>query len=251
MTDKNLENVIDNALEALPNTQEEVVEEVVQQPEEPERQEKPQEQNFKQLRTRAERAEQERDEAIRIARQYESYAQNFNRPQQPQPEPEEELGDDEIVEVKHLKKYQKKLEARLDHYEQQLSTQSAQQRAVARNTDFHSVVTKTNIDKLVEQYPQIARTLETSPDLDSKLDSAYLLIQKLILGESEKSNKYDDARSTAQANNAKPKPATSIANQQNSALAKVNAYQTEADREKRRRQVEAEMDALSRGYSSN
>lgn len=252
MTDKNLENVLDTALESIQEPQEEVGEQLVEQKEQQESsEEKPQDRNFKQLRTRAEKAEQERDEAIRSNRQYEAYIKQFQQ-QQPQhtPEPEEVVSDDDIVDERRLKKTQKKLEEKIAQLEGALSTQSAQQRVAAKHNDFYKVVTKENIDKLCEQYPQIARTLETSPDFDSKLESAYLLIDKLILSNAEKNDKYDDVRAVALANNAKPKTATSIQSQQNSALAKAHQFQTEADRERRRKQVEAEMENFARGYGS-
>lgn len=254
MTDKKLEGVLDTALESIQEPQEEVAEQVAEQMEaEVNAEEKPQDKNFKQLRNRAEKAEQERDEVIRINRQYEAYMKQFQQPQQQQyaQEPEEQVADDDdIVDERRLKKTQKKLEEKIAQLEGALSTQTAQQRVASKHNDFHSVVTEKNINKLIEQYPQIARTLETSPDFDSKLESAYLLIRKLVLEDSDKADKYEDVRSTAQANNAKPKTATSIQSQQNSALAKAHQFQTEADREKRRRQVEAEMDSYSRGYIS-
>lgn len=251
MNDQELETTLDAALAAAaPEVEEPEVKE--------EQQETPQNQNFKQLRQRAEAAERDRDrfanerdyaskERDELARRYDNFMRQYDQPKNNNLTPEEELGDDEIVEVKVLKKYTKKLEDKLQQVEQKMYLQDARAQTQGKHKDFYEVVTDDNINKLIKDYPDIARTLETSPDMTSKLSSAYTLIKKLVLEETVKNDQYEDARNTVQNNAAKPKPASSIANQSNTALSKAHTFQTAADREQRRRQVEAELDNYAKG----
>src|SRR5215831_198773 len=177
--------------------------------------------NIRALREKAERLERERDEAIR-------YAQQFQQPQQQAPVEDDEvlLKPDELAEGKHLSKVQKqvkKLEQQLKQYEQRSTEMTAEARLKAQYPDFDKVVSKDNIEMLRMTYPEIAATLQSSPDLYNKAVSAYTMIKKL--GIEPQQDLYEKDREMAQRNANKPKPLASLSPQQGeSPMSRANAF---------------------------
>ena len=167
--------------------------------------ETPQQINFRNLRQQKEQAEKERDEALR-ALQAKSVApaseENFN------------LASDDLVEGKHLKAQQKKL--------QELEGQVMEAKLRAQYKDFDTVVSKENIDKLKEKYPQVAKTIGQSGDLYGKAVSAYTTIKEFGI---HVEDTHQEDRERAQANSAKPRPLASVSPQQgDSPLSHANAF---------------------------
>ena len=175
--------------------------------------------NMRALREKAERIERERDEAIRRLKEFEASRGSAAEEEDPR------VGADDIVEGKHLSKYDKKikkLEAELETQRQQAVMLAAEARLKAQYNDFDKVVSKDNIDKLRELYPEIASTLNTSTDLYATGVSAYTMIKKLGV---HVEDEYQNEKAVALKNAAKPKPLTSISPQQgDSPLSKANAF---------------------------
>lgn len=179
------------------------------------------EKNLRQLREKSERVERERDDAVRMLQEMQSKAKV-------QPIEDDEsfgINDNDLVEGKHLAKFNKKIQ----RLEQTIKEQQAQTREIALEAqikaqypDFDSVVSKDNIDVLRSQYPEIAQTLNTSPDLYSKAVSAYTLIKKLGIIPDDQTLLNHQA---VQRNVAKPRPLASIAPQEgDSPLSHANAF---------------------------
>lgn len=206
--------------------------------------ETPSARNFRQLREKAERAERERDEAVR-------YAQSLQAQQRAQPEDDDiGLADDDLVERKHVdrivKKELRKYQEQLQHYQQE---QQAQQ-VLNQYKDYHDVVTKENVDALIQQYPDIADSLKANPDMKSKAVAAYNIIKKLgINGMNEpQSAPYAQDIQRIKTNAAKPKPLASVNPQQgDSPLSRANAFANGLT-DDLKEQLRKEMTESRRGY---
>ncbi len=176
--------------------------------------------NFRAIKERAERAERERDELMRMMTQKE----------QPQVvEPEEDLNftvdADALVEGKHLSKVDKKirqLEQKLAQYEQKSTASNAETRLKAQYSDFDSVVTADNVAQLREEYPELAQSLISNPDLYTKGKAAYLMLKKFGIAQDPV---MVAEKALIQKNAAKPRPLTSVSPQQGATpLSQANAF---------------------------
>ena len=216
----------------------------VEQPvqEQPKQQETEQQMRFKILRERAEKAERERDEALRLAQETARLKQ--------QEEPDEEIdipiGNDDIVEGKHIKemyKKVKKLESELSRSRQQYSAVSAEQKLKSQFTDFDKVVTEENIKILAQMHPPAANTLRNTQDLYDAGYMAYTLIKQFHI---DTPHVTDIER--AQKNAAKPKPLNSISPQQgDTPLSRANAFANGLS-EDLKSQLLKEMNEARKGY---
>lgn len=186
-----------------------------------------QEKNFATLRSAKERAERERDEMMAfIKEQKQKEDLKKKRAQQESYERDEiGLGEDDLVEGKHIKKLYRKLkeqEEQISQYQQQSSQSTAEARLKVQYPDFDKVVSANNIEELKVSYPELAQTLQSSPDLYTQAASAYTLIKKLGI---YKEDIYKEDRARAQDNASKPKPMNSISPQQaDSPLSHANAF---------------------------
>jgi len=211
-------------IDNLPQIPEEVeTQETEQQVEQPQEQKVAPQESFKQLRELKDKAQRERDEALRLLRQYEE-----TQAKKPSPEYEnDDLGvePDQYAEGKHLSKVDKKvrkLEEQLKQYQQQASTMTLEAKIMAQYPDFDKVVTPDNIEQLRTDFPEIAQTLHSSNDLYSKSVSAYKLIKQFGISQD---NSYNQEKAIVQKNASKPRSLGSIAPQQSdSPLSKANAF---------------------------
>lgn len=180
--------------------------------------------SFQQLRQKAQKLENERNEALRIAQELHA---KLNPQQQPKVEDEVDyrINPDDLVEGKHLNKFEKKikkLEDQLKNYQQQTTESTIEVKLKNQFPDFDKIVSRENVELLKEAYPELAQTLNSSSDLYSKAVSAYTLIKKFGIHQ-EEPYKADIER--AKTNAAKPKPLASIAPQQgDSPLSRANAF---------------------------
>lgn len=176
--------------------------------------------NARRLREKAERAERERDELLRKLQEMQQLQQPSN-----QADDEINLAPDDLAEGKHLTKMGrkvKKLEEQLQQYQQQASMSAAEVKLRSQYPDFDSVVSHDNVSLLRELYPEIAATLNSSPDLYSKAVSAYTLIKKLGITPQDQ---FAHEKAIAQKNAAKPRPLSAVAPQQgDSPLSRANAF---------------------------
>lgn len=186
--------------------------------------ETPQQRNFKNLKSKLKETEdklaeieRQRDEAFRYAQM----AQGYTQPPMSQ-QREEEIADDELIEARHLKTYQRKMEERFKKYEADLQFQTTEAKIKARFPDFDDIVTTDSLKKLAKLEPEMARTLDSAQDLYSKAVSAYKLIKKL---DSKDEDSYELDQIRVQQNVKKPRTATSIAPTQNvTPLSRANAF---------------------------
>lgn len=190
---------------------------------------KSQENNFKALRERAEKAEREREELMK----YVLEAKRAEHPQQKQvqqePEIEEDfdfsVDDDALIEGKQAKR----LAAELKKMKQQMKAfQSQSQESVIETKiknaypDFDEVVSKANVQRLNDEYPEIAATLRDTKDLYSKATAAYKIMRKFGIYEDRR---FEEDKVKAIKNATKPRPLTSVNPQQgDSPLSKANAF---------------------------
>jgi hypothetical protein len=177
-------------------------------------------QNFKQLREKSERIARERDEAIARLREYESRIKSQSPTQASDVESDEiSMAPDELAEGKHISKVQKQL----NKLKEEVRVATTEAKLKAQYPDFDSVVTKDNVQALRDAYPEIAHTLNSSPDLYSTAVSAYTLIKKL--GLNSQASAYDQEKQIVHANAAKPRPLASVSPQQgDSPLSRANAF---------------------------
>lgn len=178
--------------------------------------------NMRNMREKAEQLQRERDEALRKL-------QELQAAQQPKIESSDEdliIGQDEIAEGKHLRqisKQIKELKQQLKQSQQQSAEMSVETRLKTRYPDFDSIVSRENIEALRSQYPEIAATINSSPDLESKAVSAYTLIKKL--GIVQQPDGFEEDRARIIRNAAKPRPVTSVSPQQgDTPLSRANAF---------------------------
>lgn len=165
--------------------------------------------NFDALRQAKEAAEHERDT---YRRQLESQRQ------QPQPQKQIVLGDDDLVEGRHIKA----ADERYKKIENQLRQELTETRLKVQYPDFDSVVNSDTVAQLKTAYPELAATLSQSTDFYNTGASAYTLIKKLGIydGKDHSSN-----QKIVQDNSAKPRPLSSVSPQQGeSALSHANAF---------------------------
>ena len=178
--------------------------------------------SFKALRLKAARIEQERDEALRKLQHLEKQAQ----PPEPEEDDEIRLNPDDLAEGKHLAKVAKKikkLEQQLQNYQQQSSEVTIEAKIRAQYPDFDQIVNKDTVDLLRNAYPELAQTINSSPDFYSKAVSAYTLIKKFGIVTDEP---YSEEKNRAITNAAKPRPLASVSPQQGeSPLTRANAFE--------------------------
>jgi hypothetical protein len=176
--------------------------------------------NFRALR-------HERDEAMRRLQEYENRYQP--KPQQAQPqEPDLELDfdlnikDDELVEGKQVKQALKKLVQQQKAFQRQTYETSAESRLRAKYSDFDQVMTLENMQKLSQEEPELAKSINASTDLYDKAASAYKLIKKFGIHQDEP---FSADKDRALANTNKPKPLASISPQKgDSPLSRANMF---------------------------
>jgi hypothetical protein len=176
-------------------------------------QETSEQRNFDALRQAKEAAEHERDT---YRRQLEAQRQQ----QQPQPQPQKQtvLGDDDLVEGRHIKA----ADERYKKVANQLRQELTETRLKVQYPDFDSVVNSNTVAQLKTAYPELAATLSQSTDFYNTGVSAYTLIKKLGIydGKDHSSN-----QKIVQDNSAKPRPLSSVSPQQGeSALSHANAF---------------------------
>jgi hypothetical protein len=204
------------------------------------RQSPPKEHNLRRLREELERERAERDlmaREIEMLRRVGGNGPQNTQQRQYAPEVAEEvpdlhIGDDDLVEGKHLKQYvqqlQKQLRANAQQYQQQ--TAQAQQAALeiqlkSQYPDFDQVVSQGNLKDLAAAYPELAATIHSSPDLRSQAVTAYTMIKNLGIDQQQpEADQYMADRERIKRNAAKPRPASSAAPTHSSPLSKASAF---------------------------
>lgn len=173
--------------------------------------------NFARLRKENARIERERDEYARKIQQLEA--------QQKGAEEDFSIAPDELVEGKHLSKYEKRvkeLERKVEEYKQNASASTDEIRLRAQYPDFDKVVTTENIELLRDLEPELASSINSDTNLSSKATAVYKLIKKFGI---YKEDNFKEDREHAQNNANKPRPLASVSPQQgDSPLSRANAF---------------------------
>jgi hypothetical protein len=178
--------------------------------------------NFAQLRKERNRIAQEKDALERRLAQYEQQSQR-----QAAPEVDEDIpiGDEDIAEGKHVKqlvKEQKRLKAELETFKAKASEDITESRIRARFPDYYSVVNEETLTALTEEDPELAYTIQSSPDFYNKAILAYKEIKKRGIVPDAR---YDADKKRAKENAAKPRPLVSSSpTQGDSPLSHANAF---------------------------
>ena len=188
-------------------------------------QESPQAINMRNMREAKERAERDRDAVLKRIEAIEEAQKQKQQAEAPKPPEDFSVAPDDLVEGKHLSKYERKikeLEAQLQRNNQQATATAVEAKLYSQYPDFNTVVTEDNVKMLSSLHPELAQTINASGDLYNKAVSAYTLIKKLGI---TPQNTYDAERARAQDNAAKPRPLASVSAQQgDSPLTKANAF---------------------------
>lgn len=182
--------------------------------------------NFRALREKTERLEREKDDYARQLAAYQQQMQPQQNMPQNEPETEDNLAPDALIEKRHLSRYDKKiqkLEAQLKEYQAASVNMSAESQLKSKFPDFDVIVNKDNLEMLKLTYPELAQTIYNNPDLYTKGASAYTIIKQMGIAPGTSVNS-DKAR--AEANLAKPRPLASVAASQgnDSPLQRANAF---------------------------
>lgn len=197
------------------------------------------EDNLRRLREKNERIEAERD---LMARELEMYRraqgthQNTAPKQQQEPEhiheeePDLNIGDDDLVEGKHLKKIiqqmQHKMNANNQQYAQSIAQSQQAQLEVqlkAQYPDFDAIVNQGNLKDLAAAYPELASTIYASKDLRSQAVTAYTMIKNLGINQ-QQDDPYEADKVRVKANAAKPRPSSSSSVTHASPLSQASSF---------------------------
>lgn len=208
-----------------------------------------QEKNMRELREKSERIQRERDEYERRLREQEEYLQSMQQQQKQEPEEDFSIGDDDLLEGKHLKAWQRKQQKELEElkrqYQQQqqeLVQQTTEMRIKTAHPDYDKVVNNDNIQELKRMYPDVARTIADGRDLYSQAVTAYTLIKNLGI---HREDTYRQDRERAQKNLAKPQTATA-AQKADSPMGYANEFDKERLSDERKRELYLEMKRFAR-----
>jgi hypothetical protein len=124
--------------------------------------------------------------------------------------------------------------------------QSAEARIKSDFPDFEQVVSMENVERLNEDFPELAETLRDTKDLYKKAASAYKVIKKTGIYQDQ--GAYMAQKQKAVENLKKPRPTSSVApHQGDSPLSKANAFANGLTPELQKK-LREEMYAARRGY---
>lgn len=119
-------------------------------------------------------------------------------------EEEFEIGEEDLVEGKHLKRAISKIENIL----QQKELEAIPEKLRGKFEDFDQVVTKENLEKLKETEPELYRTIRNGPDLYAKGVAAYKTLTSL--GYVQDKQNYMKQKDHIQNNHKKPLSAQAV-----------------------------------------
>jgi len=203
------------------------------------------------LRERAEAAERRAQELERMVQMNMSQqSQNNQKMQIVDDEDDFDLSDDTYIEGKHLKKYVKNLKQELkntkrqfEEYNQQNALTQAEMRLKSQFSDFETVVSKENLERLQQQKPVLYRTILANSDIYDKGYVAYELIKNSgIL-----TDQYQELDRKVEENKFKPRSAANAAPQSgDTPLTRVGDYDRRILSEDRKNQLRKQVEEAKR-----
>ncbi len=165
--------------------------------------------------------------------------------------PDIQIGDDDLVEGKHLKQYVQQMQKQMNATKQQYAQQAAQSynasleiQLKAQYPDFDQVVSQANLKDLAALHPELAATLNNSPDLRTQAVSAYTMIKNLGIDQ-DQGDPYMADKEKIKKNSAKPRPSNSVTPTHGSPLAQAGAFSGELT-PALRKQLQTEMEQFRR-----
>lgn len=166
--------------------------------------------NFRQLRETNKQLE------ARL-RKSEEMLENMSRSKLSPEESEDlDIGEEDLIEGKHLKKVIARLEQKIQANEQAYIPD----RLRSKFTDFDQVVTKENLERLQQSEPELYNTIRSGSDLFQKGVAAYKTLKSL--GIIDEQDTYMKNKETVQNNHKKPISAQAIKGQ--GALHEANIF---------------------------
>lgn len=209
-------------------------------------QESPKDTNMRILRERAESAERRSLELERMVQMNMSQQQSNKMQIADNEDDDFDISDDTYIEGKHLKKYVKNIKQELkntkkqfEEYNQQNALTQAEIRLKNQFSDFDTIVTKENLEKLSAQKPSLYRTIISNPDVYDKGYAAYEFIKSSGIV----SDQYHELDKRVEDNRSKPRSAANASPQSgDTPLTRVGDYDrrvlSEDRKDQLRRQVE-------------
>lgn len=167
--------------------------------------------NFRQLREAKQQLEERLKKSDEIIESF-TNSQNQSSPSQP----EEELGEEDLAEGRHLKK----LEAKIEKLMYQKELEAVPDKLKGKFEDFDQVVTKENLEKLKETEPELYLTIRSGTDFFAKGVAAYKTLKSL--GYHQEHENIMKQKDHVKANHQKPLSAQAIKGQ--GALHEANAF---------------------------
>ena len=131
---------------------------------------------------------------------------------------ESKIGDDELVEQRHLKAAQQKWEQA-----------TLEVRLKSKFPDFDEVVNTENLQKLAKEDPELAFTLDSTPDMYAKAVAAY----KMIQSKQPKQQPISEDDEMFEENQYKPRSSNSLNPKSVSPLSGANAFQRGLSKEQK------------------
>lgn len=202
---QDLEDVVESISEEAPVEPQSEDTEPQEEPSEQQSEEPSSERNWKALR----------DSKRQLESEVEELRQQMQRLSSPKEEAEPELGDDDLVEYRQLKKLKKEI---TDHL-QQSKAQTDADRLKSKFPDIEEVVSRENLEKLKQTEPELYASVVSAPDFYSRGVSAYKTLTAMGI---VKKNNYDQEKEQVQRNHGKPRSVQAVKGQ--GALADANAF---------------------------
>jgi hypothetical protein len=161
------------------------------------------EDNMRILRERALAAEKKAKELEKRIQEREQYSPpEYSEPRQPSiaPQVDEELsiGDEELIEGKHLKRYignvTKKYDRELQQIKAQTNIDTAERTLRSRYPDADVVLSEDNVNNFKTLYPEEYSSVISNPDVYARMKSAYTNIVNFGIADRKQPNRDVDRR---------------------------------------------------------
>lgn len=192
------------------------------EPEQPQRNNDSYARNMRNLRQKFEQAEREKSELIRLLQERQTSQQPDNN--------DFTLGDDDIVEGKHISKVKKQMKSEMAKMQEELAAMrrqsnqiAAENKARSKYPDIDRVLSSENIEALKDIDPDAANSISNLNDPYAQFTFAYLAIKDKVLNNPQPT--YNRDKEQAQKNALKPKASAGMSSQQgDSPLAQANVF---------------------------
>lgn len=180
------------------------------------------EDNLRSLREGKAQAEHERDQMAK-------YIENMQQQANPVQQKEQNyvgVQDDDYVEGRHLGKVANEMtqmRQELNQWKNYSEEMTAELKLNSEFSDFSSVVTASKVKAFIDRYPEMRGSIHNNDPLYNRGKATYRLIKK-FMGDNVKQPVNANNQRAVQNNTGKPRPTSSINEQQNSPLSQANSF---------------------------